>query len=411
MKTILKILIIASAVAVLLSCDAKHYLCESSCYDVLDLDLSPRQQFQVYLQVFNKSYYDFTEYTLRFNNFVRNMKLINHQNSKQNRTWTAGWTHLTDHSPDEYNTMLGTIVPPPTHPSRQRPRPVHMYNKQDLKTLPESIDWRAQGWVSDVKDQGQCGSCWAFSAVGAMEGQHANVSGNLVSLSEQNLVDCVSACSGCGGGWMNYAMEYVVLNNGVDTEKGYPYAGVDESCNFTSSNVGATFYEVVNITQGDTDGLLHALATIGPISVAIDAEQDLMNYQSGIYTSTTCSTQALDHGVTVVGYGSTSDGTPFYIIKNSWSTSWGLDGYVYWNRTDPNMCGIAQAASYPLAVKTNTTLGNTSKPTNTTLVNTSKPSNTTLVNTSKPTNTTLVNTSKPCNTFNITNKTPKNLAF
>jgi cathepsin L len=279
------------------------------------------------------------------------MDRIDRQNHNDDSTWTAGWTHLTDRSLDEYHNMRGTMVPDPSHPVRQITRPVHSYSKKQLKSLPESVDWRAKGWVTDVKDQGQCGSCWAFSAVGAMEGQHANVTGKLLSLSEQNLVDCVTTCSGCDGGWMNYAMEYVVENNGIDTETGYPYAGVDESCNFNSSTVGATFYEVVNITQGDTDGLLHALATIGPISVAIDAEEDLMNYQSGIYTSTTCSYQALDHGVTLVGYGTTNDGTPFYIIKNSWSTKWGLDGYVYWNRTDPDMCGIAQAASYALATK------------------------------------------------------------
>jgi len=346
MKYINCLLVVVLVSASIISCDAVNYLCEVSCTDVSNL--STHTQFELYLKMFNKSYYDPLEYSHRFNNFAKNIELIDNQN-KLNNSWTAGWTHLTDHSTEEYHNMLGTIVPSPSHPSRQIARPVHSYKKKDLKSLPDSIDWRAQGWVTDVKDQGQCGSCWAFSAVGAMEGQHANVTGSLVSLSEQNLVDCVSTCSGCGGGWMNYAMEYVVQNNGVDTEKGYPYAGVDESCNFNSSNVGATFYEVVNITQGDTDGLLHALATVGPISVAIDAEYDLMNYQSGIYTSTTCSTQALDHGVTLVGYGVTSDGTPFYIIKNSWSTSWGQDGYVYWNRTDPNMCGIAQAASYPLA--------------------------------------------------------------
>ena len=334
----------------------QHIICahETTCQDVLDLDIHPHLHYNLYLDTFNKSYDD-DEHTVRFDNFRRNMDRIQTHNANPNRTWTAGWTHMTDWSSAEYHQMHGTVVPPANHPIRQVQRSVHAYTESDLTGLPESLDWRANGWVTNVKDQGQCGSCWAFSAVGAMEGQHANVTGNLTSLSEQNLVDCVQACYGCSGGWMSYAMEYVVRNQGVDTEKGYPYEGVDEGCEFNRTDVGAEFYEVVNITAGDTDGLLHALATVGPISVAICADDNLMNYVSGIYNSTECSTTELNHGVTLVGYGVTNTGTPFYIIKNSWNTSWGEDGYVYWDRTDPNMCGIAQAASYPLARAKNTT--------------------------------------------------------
>jgi len=334
-----------------------HHLClhETTCQDVLTLDMSNENLFELYCQTFNRSYSG-EEHSQRLNNFIINMQRIHFQNAKPN-SWTAGWTSRTDWSSAEFHRSQGTVVPPPSHPVRQVPRPVHSWTQDSLSALPESVDWRANGWVDDVKDQGQCGSCWAFSAVGAMEGQHANVTGNLVSLSEQNLVDCVSTCYGCGGGWMSYAMEYVLTNHGVDTETGYPYKGVDEQCAFNTTDVGATIYAVVNVTAGDGAGLLHSLATIGPISVAICATDDLMNYVAGIYTSTECDISDLNHGVTLVAYGVANDAhtTPFYVIKNSWGTSWGEDGYVYWNRTDPNMCGIAQAASYPLAkAKSNT---------------------------------------------------------
>jgi cathepsin L len=222
----------------------------------------------------------------------------------------------------------------------------HVYDPNQV--LPDAVDWRANGWVTPVKDQKQCGSCWAFSSTGTMEGQHANVTGNLTSLSEQDLVDCVSDCFGCGGGWMNKAMEYVVLNGGVDTEKSYPYDGTTDNCSFSKTNVGATFSEVVNITKGDCKGLLHAVATVGPVSVAVNAE-GIMNYVTGLYNDPTCDPTSLDHGVLVVGYGvRPTDGKKYWIVKNSWNAAWGQDGYIYWDRDVDDMCGICQAASYPV---------------------------------------------------------------
>ena len=146
---------------------------------------------------------------------------------------------------------------------------------------------------------------------------------------------------------MNLAMEWVV-QNGIETEQAYPYNGMGNSCAYNKTLDAANFSSVVNITKNDTDALLHAVATVGPISVAIDAENDFMLYKSGVFSSTSCSTTELDHGVTVVGYGVTSNGTKYYIIKNSWNAGWGMDGYVYWSREIPNMCGIATAASYPV---------------------------------------------------------------
>lgn len=301
-------------------------------------------EFQSFIRKYEKNYTSEAEYNIRYNNFVNNLNHINQHNSHiPEYSYSLGINQFADMTVPEWRRIYLSSIRPTL-----RTEHVHKYLEQDVNNLPSSMDWRANGWVTDVKDQGQCGSCWAFSAVGAMEGQHANVTGNLTSLSEQNLVDCITnGCFGCSGGWMNVAMEWVV-NNGIESEEAYPYQGVDGQCVFNKSDSAANFSKVVNITQDDVNGLFHATATVGPISVAIDAEDDMMMYASGIYQSNTCSTTQLDHGVLVVGYGMTNDGKKYYIIKNSWNTNWGMDGYIYWSRDIPNMCGIAHAASYPV---------------------------------------------------------------
>ena len=217
--------------------------------------------------------------------------------------------------------------------------------------VPDAVDWRTQGYVTPVKDQGQCGSCWAFSAVAALEGQHFKQSGSLVSLSEQNLVDCSGKYGnmGCNGGLMDQAFEYIKANNGIDTEDSYPYTARDGKCKFDPANVGATDTGYVDIESGSEEALTEAIATVGPVSVAIDASQmSFQFYSSGIYTDDYCSSYYLDHGVTAVGYDSMGQGQDYYIVKNSWGTGWGNQGYIWMARNKNNMCGIASMASYPL---------------------------------------------------------------
>lgn len=217
-------------------------------------------------------------------------------------------------------------------------------------TLPHHVDWREKGAVTAVKDQGHCGSCWAFSAVGALEGQHFRKTGALVSLSEQNLVDCSKKYgnNGCNGGMMDNAFRYVKSNKGIDTEISYPYEGIEDSCHFNPKNVGATDSGYVNLPSGNEEKLMNAVATMGPVSVAIDASQESFQfYAEGTYVEPQCDSVSLDHGVLVVGYGTDEQGQDYWLVKNSWGTSWGDKGYIKMARNMDNQCGIATQASYP----------------------------------------------------------------
>lgn len=215
--------------------------------------------------------------------------------------------------------------------------------------IPKTVDWRRKGYVTPVKNQLACGSCWAFSATGSLEGQYFRKSGKLLSLSEQNLVDCSknSGNEGCKGGLMDNAFGYIEENGGIDTEESYPYQGVALSCRYKAENNGVTVTGYMDIESGKEDALTNALATIGPISVGITAKESLFAYQGGIYEETNCTADGLNHGVLAVGYGS-EDGQDYYIVKNSWGPFWGEAGYFRLARNKNNMCGIASLASFPL---------------------------------------------------------------
>jgi cathepsin L len=210
-----------------------------------------------------------------------------------------------------------------------------------------TVDWRTKGAVTGVKNQGQCGSCWAFSTTGSVEGAFFLAKGSLISSSEQELVDCSGSFGndGCDGGLMDNAFQYIMSKSGINRESTYPYTAQDGSCASKPTNIGASIKNFVDVQSQDEASLVSAINK-QPVSVAIDASQSSFQfYSSGVYYEPSCSSTQLDHGVLAVGYG--TQGSDYYIVKNSWGSSWGQNGYILMSRNKDNNCGIATAASYP----------------------------------------------------------------
>lgn len=302
-----------------------------------------RDQFTSWMNKYRKAY-SASEFQTRYNIFKSNLDYINQWNA-QNTLTVLGTNIFADLSNEEYQSIyLGTkITAPETEPENR------------VGTYTATVDWRTKNAVTPIKNQGQCGSCWSFSTTGSTEGAHALATGNLVSLSEQNLVDCTFDVShpeynnsGCDGGLMSHAFTYIIENKGIDTEASYPYEGVVGKCRYNSANSAATLSSYNNVTSG-SEADLETAANQQPVSVAIDASHmSFQLYSGGIYHDIFCSSVNLDHGVLVVGYGTDTDNNEnYWIVKNSWGTSWGLDGYIYMSKDRNNNCGIATMASYP----------------------------------------------------------------
>jgi|Transcript_10696 C1A family cysteine protease len=232
----------------------------------------------------------------------------------------------------------------------------HLPENQLPLDLPDAVNWIQLGGVTPVKNQGSCGSCWAFSTTGALEGAKYVKTGELVALSEQNLLDCDHEDLGCNGGLMDNAFKFDEKSGGLCSEDDYPYEAKQGStcnpmnCTDVSGSEVSTFYDV---PAGEEKSLLAALA-MQPISVAIQADQFAFQfYKGGVLTDDSCGKNAqLDHGVLAVGYGSDLEtNEPYFIVKNSWGETWGENGYIRMSRASKNeygMCGILKMASYPV---------------------------------------------------------------
>ncbi|XP_076049060.1 procathepsin L-like [Oratosquilla oratoria] len=289
--------------------------------------------------------YGVDEEHFRFTIFATNLDTIERHNKKYDAgqsTYKLGVNQFADMTVDEFSQMMNGFG----GASKVRTgRPFVEPRGEPADTM----DWRDKGAVTDIKDQAQCGSCWAFSTTGSLEGQHFLKTGKLVSLSEQNLVDCSGHFGnmGCFGGLMDNAFRYIKFNHGIDTEISYPYEAMDGECRFDNTTVGATCTGYVDLPSEDEDALKKAVSAIGPISVAIDAgHESFQFYQKGVYYEEECSSSLLDHGVLAIGYG-TDNGNDYWLVKNSWGTSWGMDGFIHMSRNKDNNCGIATQASYP----------------------------------------------------------------
>jgi len=261
-------------------------------------------------------------------------------------TFTLGVNHLADLTNEEYRGMLGF------HSSKSGSgAAVHSHAK---KGLPISTDWRLQGAVTPVQDQGQCGSCWAFSAIAAMEGGHYQDKGTLLKLSEQMCVDCVNGgADTCDvGGEMHDCYLQVIAQGGNMLESVYPYTATSGNpCGFIKSEaVADDFIGYTNVSMGDEQDLM-AKSAAAVVSVGIDASSFLFQlYSSGVYNDPSCKNgpDDLDHGVTVVGYNhDDTSKLDYWIVKNSWGAYWGQAGYIWMSRNNNNQCGIATDATVP----------------------------------------------------------------
>ncbi|XP_041968439.1 procathepsin L-like [Aricia agestis] len=258
-------------------------------------------------------------------------------------SYSQGINHFSDLTKEELSKRLSCL-----RGSLDFDGPRVEYQRPEHAVVPDEIDWRTKGAVTRVQDQGSCGSCWAFSAIAALEGQHFLKNGTLVDLSEQNLVDCDERDSQCQGGWPFQAYVYIA-KQGVDTEVSYPYDswdGTPRECRFNADTVGATDSAVVFIKKDSEEDLKHAVATVGPVSVAVDS-RNFASYNGSVFYVPECSSDHLDHAVTVVGYG-TEAGEDYWLVKNSWGRFWGLEGYIKLARNRDNHCGIATMAVYPV---------------------------------------------------------------
>jgi len=309
-----------------------------------DVDTNEWKQFNAFLERFNKKYDSLKELEARFQIFGVNLRNILAHNLDHRQNFTMGVNQFTDLTAEEFRVKyVGGLK-----------AEVGSYGCKSFSSsasgAPISVDWRTKGAVSSVKDQGQCGSCWTFSATGAVEGAWAISTGKLVDLSEQQLVDCATGVAygshGCSGGQMEGAFKYIV-EHGQCALTEYPYTATSGSCQKCAAV--AHISSCSDVKPNDQISLKAAVAQ-QPVAIAIEADtRYFQSYSSGVLTSASCGTN-LDHGVLIVGYGN-EKGQDYWLVKNSWSTTWGDNGYVKIARSsstnDAGICGIAMDPSFP----------------------------------------------------------------
>lgn len=293
-----------------------------------------------YIINYDKYYNTFSSINERFIIFHENLDYINKHNQNNNSSYFLGLTNFADMKYNEYSDFINKITNIKNN--------ICINGKEESGNILEYVDWRENNAVTDVKDQGQCGSCWAFSTTGSLEGVYAIKNKNIKSFSEQQLVDCSLTYGnmGCNGGIMQNAYTYI-HDKGITTEEAYPYTGVKESCR---KYIPVTYISsCINVIPNELQ-LTYAVMK-NPVSVSIEADsRSFQFYKSGVYDNADCGTN-LDHGVLVVGYGN-ENGKDYWLVKNSWGINWGEAGYIKILRdsvkeSTKGMCGIAMDTSYP----------------------------------------------------------------
>lgn len=311
--------------------------------NVEDNEVFHWREFTSFQERFSKLYSSMEEVEYRFSVFRQNLVTILTHNADLSQNFTMGVNQFTDLTQDEFRDQYTGLK-----------AEVGSYGCKTFSSsalnAPSSIDWRSKNAVTSVKDQGQCGSCWTFSATGAIEGAWAISKGQLVDFSEQELVDCATGISygshGCSGGQMQGAFKFVI-EHGQCSLASYPYTAKDGTCK--SCSAVAHISSCSDVKPNDQVSLKAAVSQ-QPVAVAISADTMIFqSYSSGVITSANCYT-SLNHGVLAVGYG-TENGQDYWLVKNSWGTSWGNNGYVKIAKSsstnDAGVCGIAMDPSFP----------------------------------------------------------------
>jgi len=288
--------------------------------------------------VANGKTYEASNFFSRYAVFKANVDMIEAHNAG-NHSFTMAINAFADQTWEEFSAKMLRYAPTPRLGNEQ----VHVDTGLAGKSG-DSLDWRTKGAVTSVKDQGSCGSCWSFAATGAAEAAWFFSSGSLVSLSEQQLMDCSGSTGnqGCNGGLEYWGWQWVINGNRMCTEIDYPYTAKDGTCKTTC--VGkASLSSLTHVTAKSEPALFTAIAG-RPVAVGVDASDAWQFYSKGVL-DTTCGKQ-LDHSVLTVGYG--TDTKDYWIVKNSWGSAWGESGYIRMVR-NKDLCGIADDASYPTA--------------------------------------------------------------
>ncbi|KAN0043100.1 hypothetical protein ACTA71_010735 [Dictyostelium dimigraforme] len=338
-------------------------------YNNIKLNYKYSVQFIKWSHQYDKKYSS-EEFRKRFQLFKQSVDFIektNEKNKKLNPTLVLGLNQFSDLSFQEFtNTKTDYLIPILNDPL---PAPCggttlfsnfnQTFGNSDetmnsLKnkgwTRPASMDWRNYGAVSMVKNQGPCGSCYAFAASSAMESMYFRKYNNMKLFSEQNLVDCTLSYGngGCSGGWMHNCYKYVKDNGGLNSQSIYPYQGTVGKCRYTSSDSAVKVTNYVMVKQHNENDLADIVGSIGPVSAAFDASTiEFMYYHSGIYYSENCNKYRTSAAALVIGYGS-ENGVDYWILKNSWGVNWGEGGFFKMRRNIDDACGIATASSYPI---------------------------------------------------------------
>jgi C1A family cysteine protease len=285
-------------------------------------------QFLQYMANYGKSY-ESDDMLPRYNTFKYWVDFVRQHNAG-NHSWEAGINEFSDMMPEEFAKIYLSGLNVASVPEIEA-TPV------DTSAFPNDVDWRTKGAVQRVKNQGSCGSCWAFSTTGTIEGFIAVSGATLPDLAEQQLVDCAKTpqTKGCSGGWPWAATQWVQTNGGLCSQKDYPYTGRDGSCKKTCTPVSK-----VNgvVQQKGEDQLLNGVNQM-PVSICLDASGGFQSYRSGVFNGP-CGTQ-MNHAVLAVGYTSS-----YWIVKNSWGTGWGNQGYIFMAR-GKNLCGLSNVLAWP----------------------------------------------------------------